>query len=317
MPTRRILAVTGALALSASLVPALAAAEDQFDLPFITTIYEFHGATCDDPAPTDIGATVTVTYCVQALEDDGFSPVPGAIVTVSSDGVQEEVKLDDQGQITVDVPETDVVFIHGHDLNPVGRPFIALRRTGETPAPGGTPGAAETPAPGGTPGATETPAPGGTPSDPMPTVDPNDVDTFGMNGCGERVGSYEPGTTYEFTACNPDGQPVTAGQVNIYSTADGAVENLDQGTLIDTVDLSASQGVFSLTIPETGYIGVVADSGVALIIGPDPRGGDQPTGNDSAGDSGKSDAPVPDQKGQGTAKSGGAKGGKGLPKTGL
>ena len=142
---------------------------------------------------------------------------------------------------------------------------------------------------------------------------------FGVNGeCGARPGSYEAGKTYTFTACNEAGQPVTEGEIKIYTTANGDIDHLTEGSLVKTVNLAETGGTFQMTVQESDYIGAIADSGAALLIGPNPhQGGNDKGGDDKGGDNGSNGgAKNGGSKGQ-TGKSNGKAGNKGLPKTGL
>lgn len=278
------------------------------------------GATCADPFQASVeGDSVTVSYCYQAEDGtwkpltqeiaDANSDTPGAttemaIYTGESDNIADLVKpgtevqtvtLNDDGTLRVDIPADKFVAVSaaGVPLN-------------QAPSFIYGPSAPETdPTPSQTPTATAEPTPTPTPT---PTIDPTVVATFADSAtCTDTQSTYEPGETYTFYVCNQLNEPVAGAELRVYSTANGDIAALEQGTLVENVTTDEN-GAFRMTVPTDGYIGAVADSGAAMIIGPDPRGGN----DNGTGGPDKGDAP-----GKSTNTTGGKSGGKGLPKTGF
>ena len=172
----------------------------------------------------------------------------------------------------------------------------------------------ETAKPKPEPSETAKPEPSETPKPETPEIDPTAVHAFEMNGdCSpsDPNAKFEAGKAYIFTACNAFGEPLANTSVDIYTTADGNLDNLQNGTLVETITTDAD-GNFSITIPSEGYIGAISGE-ARFIIGDSPMGG-----GDQGSDADGKDKPGKDKPGKDVGRTEGSKKpGKSLPKTGV
>ena len=172
----------------------------------------------------------------------------------------------------------------------------------------------ETAKPEPEPSETAKPEPSETPKPETPEIDPTAVHAFEMNGdCSpsDPNAKFEAGKAYIFTACNAFGEPLANTSVDIYTTADGNLDNLQNGTLVETITTDAD-GNFSITIPSEGYIGAISGE-ARFIIGDSPMGG-----GDQGSDADGKDKPGKDKPGKDVGRTEGSKKpGKSLPKTGV
>lgn len=144
-------------------------------------------------------------------------------------------------------------------------------------------------------------APGDKPGD--TPIDPAVVTHFSYDGsCNPSDGSrqYTPGETYTFVVCNGYNEPVADTEIKIYETADNNADNLQNGTLVETVRTN-EKGEFSITIPNSGYVGAISSvtPEVRVLIGQDPSAGEDAPG-EVDGDS----APEADEPAGGLPKTG-------------
>lgn len=293
---------------------------------------QWGGASCDEPFQTNVeGNSATVSYCYRA-EDGSWKPltkdvaaahsdVPGASVEMAiyegeSKNIADLVKpgsevdtktLNADGTLTIEIPEGKYVAVAAAGVPLNGSPaFIYGSEAPEINDPSATP----------TPEVPEINDPSATPTPEAPEIDPTKVAALGDGSACEMAEdkTFTPGDTYTFTACNAFGEKLPGAEIKIYTTADGNLGNLTNGSLVDTV-MTDENGQFTLTVPESGYIGVVATNSlvdaegrdVRFIIGADPHSGEADMDNGKGKDKGDS----------GKGGSGKGKGKGGLPKTGL
>lgn len=293
MKARRTLAALAAIGLGLTFAPALAHADEDLVKPNALSPdgqYDFRGETCAEPLPFSVeaGSTVPMSLCENV--DGEWTAVPGEPISVYATD-DNDVNNVTQGEI-INTLTTNDEGQFGLDLSSAQTDYIGVTPEGEeapaviwgadptqgTPDP--TPSDTPEPTPSDTPEPTPTDTPEPTPSDtpeptadPTETVDPNVVVSFGDESCDDVGTTYTPGETYTFTACNALGEPIVGAEVQVYETADGNIDNLQNGTLVETLTTN-EQGQFELTIPAEGYIGVISGD-ARFIIGQDPHGGDE------------------------------------------
>lgn len=150
--------------------------------------------------------------------------------------------------------------------------------------------------------------------EPVVEVDPTVVTHFAYDSVCSPTDSgreYTPGETYTWVACNGLEEPIPGTEIKIFETADGDLNNLEQGALVETVTTNEA-GEFQMTVATDGYVGAISSvtPEVRVIVGQAPTAGGADEGAAPAEDS-SSEAPAdrPAEPGEAAPK--------GLPSTGV